>query len=64
LGAEGVLLERWCNALVVCWGVSAYEDDDATPANAVVEADGEELGDCNGGGEVVELVGSCQWILL
>jgi hypothetical protein len=42
-------------------GVGAYEDDDAAPAEAVVEADGEELGDCDGGGEVIELVEGCQW---
>jgi hypothetical protein len=37
----------------------AYENDDAAPAEAVVEADGEKLGDCDGGGEVIELGWRC-----
>jgi len=32
-----------------------YEDDDAAPAKAVVQADGEELGNCDGRGEIIEL---------
>ena len=36
-------------------GWDAYKDDDAAPAEAVVEADGEDLGEDDGCGEVVEL---------
>ena len=41
-------------------GVSrAYEDDDAAPSEVVVQADGEELGDYDGCGEVIELCEIC-----
>lgn len=36
-------------------GWDAYKDDDAAPAEAVVEADGEDLGEHDGRGEVIEL---------
>ena len=36
--------------------MGAYEDDYAAPAEAVVQADGEELGDCDGRGEIIELL--------
>lgn len=52
-----------CGVLVLYSGMGAYEDDDAAPAEAVVEANGEELGDCEGGGEVIELVGRCQRVV-
>jgi hypothetical protein len=58
-----IVSEVVCGVAVLGWGMGAYEDHDATPAEAVVEADGEDLGDCDGGGEVVELDGGCQWIV-
>jgi len=36
-------------------GWKTCEYDDATPAEAVVEADGEDLGEDDGRGEIVEL---------
>ena len=45
--------------MVVLGMVGAYEDDNAAPAEAVVKADGEELRDCDGGGEVIELGWRC-----
>ena len=49
----GVVREGLCSYLFGMMG--AYEDNNAAPAEAVVEADGEELGDHDGCGEVIEL---------
>ena len=41
---------------MVLFGMAGtYEDDDAAPAKAAVQADGEDLGDYDGRCEVIEL---------
>jgi hypothetical protein len=49
--------------LVLFLAMRTYEDDDAAPAKAVVEADGEDLGNHDGRGEVIELFEVLQWIV-